>query len=1146
MRIASVCLLFAILAVQSVHAQPFQVQGVVTNDSGGPLERARIALVDPDGLTLGVAFSDAEGRYDLLVSSVSNEPDLPVPTSYWVGPIAPNPLPASNRTVVVPFTVPQNRPEAATVEVFDVLGRRVSTDRTLSAGLYIYRLQFEQGYVTPGRSFVLAGPARLRFEASQRLGDPTLAPNPRAASSAAVLTDLVIEKAGFVTDARVLDLDDGDVVTADAALAVAPAPTAAFEVGGTLEAGAVVQFDAGSSAPPEGGTLATYAWAFGDGQRGGGAEAAHLFTEPGTYTVTLTVATEFGAMASATRAVTIAEPPPPAAMDGVVTGLVTGPDGLPLPDATVRVLRTESVAATDFLGAFTLTGLPVGVPLTVDVRLDGYASQQLAVTILASGEAPAIEATLVRRGAAVRLPAAELGGRADGDEGAMVVLPVDGLVHADGTPATGPVDVQITPVDVTDGMEVGGFPGPFAGVTPEGPAELIVSYGTAEYVFSQDGEELDLAPGTSAVIEIPVYVGRHLDGTEVALGDELPLWSFNEQSAQWVMEAMGTVVVAEASPTGFALRGEVTHFSWWNIDVAPNPAFPNPIPVSPPEDPNDPDDTPEPCENPEGWCASGGATGINVDLCAAGMRGICTDMGFPPPPPPDPNTDPDGNPEPPYGDFDGDGDPWDDDDWDTFCEDNPFCDDFCDSIADSCTGGTITGTPQSGPGGTPPVGGPRNTTVPAGGVPGGLPSPPGVPMNYGAIANNGTSRGSRTTTIPAGQSRTVLIPMTPVGRIGGGLLACDTAPLGTIDPIGEVDVWTFSGQASDYVELEIEAGQASTLEGTVRVLDPSGAEVVSSAFGPNNAAPGFFQLPASGTYRVTVDGTRNEPGAYTVSFGCYEGIQIDQEVTRTLVAGVPRLFAFEGQAGDLVNLAHLGTSLSGGIFARVETAAGQFVRQTGQTALFSETRVFALPFDGVYRIRVEGNAQTPVSGDFILGLPEIEAPTPVTLQQAVTELRGAVSVLGDRQYYTFPASAQDIQNVVFDHPSGGLVAQAFLRRPGTQPFYQRAPVTSTQTTTSTRLAETRPVVLPIDGDYVVEVGTYAVSGGVRTTHTGDYRVRLFAPTPLALSRDTERTGTLSARAFDVYRFSGQAGDLVNVATLGEGVSGGSRWWSGWR
>ncbi|MEO1477744.1 MAG: PKD domain-containing protein, partial [Bacteroidota bacterium] len=235
--------------------------------------------MDPDGLTLGVAFSDAEGRYDLLVSSVSNEPDLPVPTSYWVGPIAPNPLPASNRTVVVPFTVPQNRPEAATVEVFDVLGRRVSTDRTLSAGLYIYRLQFEQGYVTPGRSFVLAGPARLRFEASQRLGDPTLAPNPRAASSAAVLTDLVIEKAGFVTDARVLDLDDGDVVTADAALAVAPAPTAAFEVGGTLEAGAVVQFDAGSSAPPEGGTLATYAWAFGDGQRGGGAEAAHLFTE---------------------------------------------------------------------------------------------------------------------------------------------------------------------------------------------------------------------------------------------------------------------------------------------------------------------------------------------------------------------------------------------------------------------------------------------------------------------------------------------------------------------------------------------------------------------------------------------------------------------------------------------------------------------------------------------------------------------------------------------------------------------------------------------------------------------------------------------------------------------------------------------------
>ncbi|MEL6769946.1 MAG: hypothetical protein AAFP18_02645, partial [Bacteroidota bacterium] len=207
----------------------------------------------------------------------------------------------------------------------------------------------------------------------------------------------------------------------------------------------------------------------------------------------------------------------------------------------------------------------------------------------------------------------------------------------------------------------------------------------------------------------------------------------------------------------------------------------------------------------------------------------------------------------------------------------------------------------------------------------------------------------------------------------------------------------------------------------------------------------------------------------------------------------------------------------------------------GQTSLFSETRVFALPSDGTYQVVVDGAADA--AGAYRLGFSEIEDPALVTLQ-AVTELTPTISVLGDRQFFRFAATAEDVRNVVLDHPSGGLVTQAFLRRPGTQPFYQRSPITSTQTSTATRLGETRPLVLPTDGDYVVEVGTYAVNGGVRTTHTGDYRVRLFAPTPIALSRDTERTSTLGAWAFDVYRFSGQAGELFNVATLGEGVSGG--------
>ena len=44
-----------------------------------------------------------------------------------------------------------------------------------------------------------------------------------------------------------------------------------------------------------------------------------------------------------------------------------------------------------------------------------------------------------------------------------------------------------------------------------------------------------------------------------------PLWSLNERTGTWIEEGSGRVVAA-ASPSGLALRGEVTHFSWWNHD----------------------------------------------------------------------------------------------------------------------------------------------------------------------------------------------------------------------------------------------------------------------------------------------------------------------------------------------------------------------------------------------------------------------------------------------------------------------------------------------------------------------------------------------------------------------------------------------------
>jgi PKD repeat protein len=71
---------------------------------------------------------------------------------------------------------------------------------------------------------------------------------------------------------------------------------------------AVTLSGTGSSDPD--GTIASFAWNFGDGTTGTGATPSHTYGADGTYAVTLTVTDDKGATGTATRSVTVTAPPP--------------------------------------------------------------------------------------------------------------------------------------------------------------------------------------------------------------------------------------------------------------------------------------------------------------------------------------------------------------------------------------------------------------------------------------------------------------------------------------------------------------------------------------------------------------------------------------------------------------------------------------------------------------------------------------------------------------------------------------------------------------------------------------------------------------------------------------------------------------------
>jgi serine protease len=108
-----------------------------------------------------------------------------------------------------------------------------------------------------------------------------------------------------VTDDDGASSTDAVAVTVEEAPSENSPPTVSIDAGSTtIPVGADVQFDGSGSADSDG-SIASYAWDFGDGTSGSTATVTHAYDSAGDYTVSLTVTDDDGASSTKTLDVTV-------------------------------------------------------------------------------------------------------------------------------------------------------------------------------------------------------------------------------------------------------------------------------------------------------------------------------------------------------------------------------------------------------------------------------------------------------------------------------------------------------------------------------------------------------------------------------------------------------------------------------------------------------------------------------------------------------------------------------------------------------------------------------------------------------------------------------------------------------------------------
>ncbi len=235
-----------------------------------------------------------------------------------------------------------------------------------------------------------------------------------------------------------------------------------------------------------------------------------------------------------------------------VMGRVLEPNGDGLAEVRVTTGTDETTSASD--GTFELE-TQAGSSVVVELLRPGYLRGLERLDVL-EGTPTALEVTLMPEAAPVALDA-DAGGTATGARGASMIAPGQAFVDASGNAVVGEVQVHLTPLDPAVDAELAAYPGDLRAETADGTLVQLETLGVLDVTVRQNGEDLQIADDQSIEIRIPAPSS----GADTWPAT-VPLWSFDEQTADWVEEGTATY-----DATDHTYGGTITHLSPWNADL---------------------------------------------------------------------------------------------------------------------------------------------------------------------------------------------------------------------------------------------------------------------------------------------------------------------------------------------------------------------------------------------------------------------------------------------------------------------------------------------------------------------------------------------------------------------------------------------------